>query len=294
MKRLMAYHSVSQIGYILLALGVGLLSLKDPQAMADYGFTAMKGGIFHILNYTMYKGLLFLSAGAVFYSAGTRDLNELGGLARNMPQTTFMFVIAAAAIAGLPPFNGFVSKLLIYQTTFAVYPLLAVCPGHLGAHAGLLRKGLPDHLPRPTRKAFEKVVEAPASMLLGMAVLTLVIVVLTLFPGWTLSHLVEPAAKALIDQAATFPRSWEVVCNVGKGLSGFGYWDVYIWILFFLIASAAILFIRSKGRGDYKEGTEQDEIFYGSNIVPKDAPTWEYPPRPTGGSWRPSSPITTG
>lgn len=55
-----------------------------------------------------------------------------------------------------------------------------------------------------------------------------------------------------------------------KVYTGFGYWDVYIWILFFLIASAAILFIRSKGRGDYKEGTEQDEIFYGSNIVPKD------------------------
>ena len=202
MKRLMAYHSVSQIGYILLALGVGLLSLKDPQAMADYGFTAMKGGIFHILNYTMYKGLLFLSAGAVFYSAGTRDLNELGGLARNMPQTTFMFVIAAAAIAGLPPFNGFVSKLLIYQTTFAVYPLLAVAAlvTSVLTLASFVKVFQTAFL-GPARKTFEKVVEVPASMLLGMAVLTLVIVVLTLFPGWTLSHLVEPAAKALIDQS---------------------------------------------------------------------------------------------
>lgn len=201
-KRLMAYHSVSQIGYILMALGVGLLALRDPQAMADYGFTAMKGGIFHIINYTMYKGLLFLTAGAVYYSAGSRNLNELGGLARVMPQTTFMFVIAAAAIAGLPPFNGFVSKLLIYQSTFAVYPLLAVAAlvTSVLTLASFVKVFQTAFL-GPAKKTFEKVTEVPASMLLGMSLLTIVIIALTLFPGWTLSHLVEPAAKALVDQA---------------------------------------------------------------------------------------------
>jgi multicomponent Na+:H+ antiporter subunit D len=201
-KRLMAYHSVSQIGYILMALGVGLLALRDPQAMADYGFTAMKGGIFHIINYTMYKGLLFLTAGAVFYSAGSRNLNELGGLARVMPQTTFMFVIAAAAIAGLPPFNGFVSKLLIYQSTFAVYPLLAVAAlvTSVLTLASFVKVFQTAFL-GPAKKTYENVTEVPASMLLGMSLLTIVIIALTLFPGWTLSHLVEPAAKALVDQA---------------------------------------------------------------------------------------------
>jgi len=201
-KRLMAYHSVSQIGYILMALGVGLLALRDPQAMADYGFTAMKGGIFHIINYTMYKGLLFLTAGAVFYSAGSRNLNELGGLARVMPQTTFMFVIAAAAIVGLPPFNGFVSKLLIYQSTFAVYPLLAVAAlvTSVLTLASFVKVFQTAFL-GPAKKTYENVTEVPASMLLGMSLLTIVIIALTLFPGWTLSHLVEPAAKALVDQA---------------------------------------------------------------------------------------------
>jgi len=201
-KRLMAYHSVSQIGYILMALGVGLLALRDPQAMADYGFTAMKGGIFHIINYTMYKGLLFLTAGAVFYSAGSRNLNELGGLARVMPQTTFMFVIAAAAIAGLPPFNGFVSKLFIYQSTFAVYPLLAVAAlvTSVLTLASFVKVFQTAFL-GPAKKTYENVTEVPASMLLGMSLLTIVIIALTLFPGWTLSHLVEPAAKALVDQA---------------------------------------------------------------------------------------------
>jgi multicomponent Na+:H+ antiporter subunit D len=201
-KRLMAYHSVSQIGYILLALGVGLLTLRDPQAMADYGFTAMKGGIFHIINYTMYKGLLFLTAGALFYSAGSRNLNELGGLARVMPQTTVMFVIAAAAIAGIPPFNGFVSKLLIYQSTFAVYPLLAVVAlvTSVLTLASFVKVFQTAFL-GPAKKKFEKVKEVPGSMIIGMFILTSVIVALTLFPTWTLSHLVEPAAKALVDQA---------------------------------------------------------------------------------------------
>ncbi|MBC7078844.1 MAG: NADH:ubiquinone oxidoreductase, partial [Synergistales bacterium] len=73
-KRLMAYHAVSQTGYMLLGVGVGLLALAHPQAMSEYGFTAMQGGIFHIINHAMYKGLLFLTAGSIFYAAGTLDL----------------------------------------------------------------------------------------------------------------------------------------------------------------------------------------------------------------------------
>ncbi|MFA5622468.1 MAG: NADH:ubiquinone oxidoreductase, partial [Thermovirgaceae bacterium] len=95
-----------------------------------------------------------------------------------------------------------VSKLLIYQTTFAVYPLLAVAAlvTSVLTLASFVKVFQTAFL-GPARKTFEKVVEVPASMLLGMSVLTLVIVALTLFPGWTLSHLVEPAAKALVDQA---------------------------------------------------------------------------------------------
>jgi multicomponent Na+:H+ antiporter subunit D len=201
-KRLMAYHSVSQIGYILLGLGVGLLALRDPQAMADYGFTAMKGGIYHLFNYTMYKGLLFLTAGALYYAAGTRNLNELGGLARNMPHTAFMFVIAAAAIAGLPPFNGFVSKLLIYESTFAVYPILAIAAlvTSVLTLASFVKVFQTAFL-GPAKSVFANVKEVPATMLVGMSILTIVVIGLTLLPTWSLAHLIEPAAKALVDQA---------------------------------------------------------------------------------------------
>jgi multicomponent Na+:H+ antiporter subunit D len=201
-KRLMAYHSVSQIGYILLGLGVGLLALKDPQAMADYGFTAMKGGIYHLFNYTMYKGLLFLTAGALFYAAGSRNLNDLGGLARVMPHTAFMFVIAAAAIAGLPPFNGFVSKLLIYESTFAVYPVLAIAAlvTSVLTLASFVKVFQTAFL-GPAKSVFANVREVPATMLVGMSILTIVVIGLTLLPTWSLANLVEPAAKALVDQA---------------------------------------------------------------------------------------------
>ena len=201
-KRLIGYHSVSQVGYMLLGLGVGLLVLTDAHGMAEYGFTAMKGGIFHIFNYTMYKGLLFLAAGAIYYATGKRDLNEMGGLARRMPFTTAMFVIAAAAISGLPPFNGFVSKLLIYESVFAVHPALTVVAllTSVLTLASFVKVFQTAFL-GPEKSVFTGVREVPSGMLFGMGVLTLAVLGATLFPSWTLSNLVEPAAKALVDQA---------------------------------------------------------------------------------------------
>ena len=201
--RLIAYHSVSQVGYMLLGFGVGLLALGDARAMADYGFTALKGGVFHIVNYTMYKGLLFLAAGALYYATGSRNLNEMGGLARQLPKTMVLFMIAAAAIAGLPPFNGFVSKLLIYESTFAVHPILAVFAMitsvlTLASFVKIFQTAFLG----PELKKFKAVREVPGSMLAGMALLAGVILALSLFPSWSLSHLVEPAAKALLDQAS--------------------------------------------------------------------------------------------
>jgi multicomponent Na+:H+ antiporter subunit D len=201
-KRLIGYHSVSQVGYMLLGLGVGLLALGDPQAIAEYGFTAMKGGVYHILNYTMYKALLFLVAGSLYYMTGTRDLNKMGGLIRKAPLTAFMFAIAAAAIAGLPPMNGFVSKLLIYQSSFAVHPILAVVAlvTSILTLASFVKIFQTAFL-GPEQNRMADVKKVPTTMLVGMGVLTAVVLFLTLFPTWSLSHLAEPAAKALVDQA---------------------------------------------------------------------------------------------
>jgi NADH:ubiquinone oxidoreductase subunit 5 (subunit L)/multisubunit Na+/H+ antiporter MnhA subunit len=136
LKRLLAYHSVENIGIIALGLGVGLIGLSSGSAtLAVLGFA---GGLLHVLNHALFKGLLFLGAGAVMHGAGTREIDHLGGLLKRMPWTGLSFLIGAVAISGLPPLNGFVSELLIYVGAFqgvttlehaAAVPALAVIAG---------------------------------------------------------------------------------------------------------------------------------------------------------------------
>jgi len=99
-KRLLAYHSVSQMGYILLGIGLGTR-------------LGLAGGLYHLVNHAVFKGLLFLCMGAVIYSTGTSNLDNLGGLWKKMPITTSTCIIAALAISGIPPFNGFASKTVL-------------------------------------------------------------------------------------------------------------------------------------------------------------------------------------
>ena len=116
LKRLLAYHSVENIGIIALGLGLGMLGVH-------YGFFAVAalgfaGGLLHVLNHALFKGLLFLGAGAVAHAAGTRDIEQLGGLLKRMPWTGAAFLAGSVAICGLPPFNGFASEFLIYVGSF--------------------------------------------------------------------------------------------------------------------------------------------------------------------------------
>ncbi len=111
-KRLLAYHSVENIGIIGLGLGVGLVGLSGGfPAVAALGFS---GALFHVFNHAMFKGLLFLGAGSVDRAAGTRDIDRLGGLLKRMPWTGAVFLVGSVAISGLPPLNGFVSEFLVY------------------------------------------------------------------------------------------------------------------------------------------------------------------------------------
>ena len=113
LKRLLAYHSVENIGIILMGLGAGALGItyRIP-LVAALGFG---GAILHTLNHALFKSLLFLGAGAAYHATGTKTLDRLGGLARRMPLTWIAFLVGSAAIVGLPPLNGFVSEWLVYQ-----------------------------------------------------------------------------------------------------------------------------------------------------------------------------------
>ena len=113
LKRLLAYHTVENIGIIFVALGLSLAFKAF--AMASAAALALTAGLLHVFNHSVFKSLLFFGAGAVLTATGERDMEHLGELIHRMPQTAFTFLIGCAAISALPPLNGFVSEWLIFQ-----------------------------------------------------------------------------------------------------------------------------------------------------------------------------------
>jgi hydrogenase-4 component B len=116
LKRLLAYHSVENIGIILIGVGFAMIAANHGQA--SWGALAMAGGLLHVWNHGLFKALLFLGAGSVLHATGTREMSRLGGLWRPMPWTAALFALGAVAISGLPPLNGFVSEWLVYLGMF--------------------------------------------------------------------------------------------------------------------------------------------------------------------------------
>jgi hydrogenase-4 component B len=116
LKRLLAYHSVENIGIILIGLGFAMIALDHGRP--QWGLMALAGGLLHVWNHGLFKALLFLGAGAVLHSTGTRKMSRMGGLWKTMPWTASLFTLGAVAICGLPPLNGFVSEWLVYRGLF--------------------------------------------------------------------------------------------------------------------------------------------------------------------------------
>ena len=115
-KKLLAYHSIENIGIIGVGIGLGVIGIAvDIPALTVLGFA---GGILHILNHSLFKSLLFYTSGAVYSQTHTRNIEQLGGLIKKMPKTALFFLLGALAICGLPPFNGFISEFLIYSGIF--------------------------------------------------------------------------------------------------------------------------------------------------------------------------------
>lgn len=209
-KRALAYSSVENMGIILLALGVGLAyeSLGQPVIAALAIFAAL----FHALNHAVFKGLLFLGAGSVLSATHTRNLDLLGGLVKTMPHTTFFFLIGALAICAFPPFNGFASEWLIFQillsgenlvsTSLKIFnPLAATLLGLVGALAAatFVKMFSTIFLALPRSRHAEHAKEVSPSMQLGMAVLSLLCIVLGLFPAIA-SNLLVPMVTELLGQ----------------------------------------------------------------------------------------------
>ena len=164
-KRLLSYHAISQVGYMILGIGTALP-------------VGIIGGLFHMINHVMYKCCLFLTAGSVEKQTGTTDLRKISGLGKLMPITTVCFLVAAFSISGVPPFNGFFSKELVFDAAWEsgmVFYIAAVLGAFLTA-ASFLKLGHaayfgPLHLPEGVKA--EDVKEAPGAMLLPMGILAL-------------------------------------------------------------------------------------------------------------------------
>src|SRR5215813_6916221 len=175
LKRLLAYSSVENVGLVFIGLGAGLLfaSVGEPAA----AMLALAAALYHALNHGVFKGLLFLGAGAVAHAAGTRDMNRLGGLVGRLPWTAACFLVGALAIGGLPPFNGFVSEWLLFQSLLPaigsaapyVAPVMTLAVGALALTAGLAAAAFVKafgitFLALPRSAEAERAHEAPTTM----------------------------------------------------------------------------------------------------------------------------------
>lgn len=193
LKRLLAYHSVENIGIIFIGIGAGLMFRHYGLAvLATLGIVA---GLYHTINHACFKGLLFLGAGSVLHATGTRNMEALGGLIKRMPRTAFFFLVGACAISALPPLNGFASEWLVFQALLGgsaiprpevalVMPIavsmLALTSG-LAAACFVKAFGI-TFLAMPRSPEAVRAHEAPLSMQTGMAALAVACVGLGLAP----------------------------------------------------------------------------------------------------------------
>lgn len=210
-KRLLAYHSIENIGIIFIGLGLSFYArAAGNQTLCALSLAA---SLFHLLNHTVFKGALFLGAGSVHYATRTKDLEKLGGLMKKMPYTGFFILIASLAISAIPPFNGFVSEWLTYQALFAnlsshstasqLLSIVAVAmlamAGAMAAYCFVKLLGV-AFLGLPRSRQAAEAQEVPGSMKTGMGVLVMLCLVLGVFPRpvWVM---LDAVTRSLLGQS---------------------------------------------------------------------------------------------
>jgi len=235
LKRLLAYHSVENIGIILLGLGAGMLF--QAHGLEALAALALIAALYHTLNHAAFKSLLFMGAGAVVHATHTRNMEELGGLIKRMPQTAAFFLVGSVAIAALPPFNGFISEWLTFQSLLLSFQISAHTVNlifALGVAALALTSGLAAAcfvkafgitflaLPRSEHAALAREVEW--TMRAPMALLAFACLALGVAPSLILAPL-EAAVFDLMGAHADMKFDWSmVVANDNFG------WVAPLWI----------------------------------------------------------------
>ncbi|WP_018133523.1 hydrogenase 4 subunit B [Effusibacillus pohliae] len=198
MKRFLAYSSAENMGIIFMGIGTSLLFYAYHHPVP--GALALTAALYHAMNHAIFKGLLFMGAGAVLYAAHTKNVNQLGGLIRRMPWTAVLFLIGGVALSALPPFNGFMSEWATFQSLLHLAFDLenpwwkgigGLSAALLGLTGALVAGGFVKHfgvafLAMPRTKKAEQAREVPVSMRLGMAMLAIGSLLLGIWPGFAL------------------------------------------------------------------------------------------------------------
>src|SRR5881409_559698 len=209
LKSLLAYHSVENIGIILLGIGAGMIF--QSYGLASLAALGLLAGLYHTINHAVFKGLLFMGAGALLSATHTRNMEEYGGLIRKMPWTAFFFLIGAVSISALPPSNGFVSEWLVFQSLFLSFQLpdlflklmlpiaaaMLALTGVLALACFVKAFGI-SFLALPRSAHARHAEEVPVSMRLGMALLAVACIALGVAPMVVvplLDRVVAPLAR---------------------------------------------------------------------------------------------------
>ncbi|HET7198458.1 MAG TPA: hydrogenase 4 subunit B [Burkholderiales bacterium] len=246
LKRLLAYHTVENIGIIFIGLGLALAF--GANAMAAPAALALTAALFHVLNHSLFKSLLFFGAGAVLGATGERDMEKLGGLIHRMPRTAFLFLVGSAAISALPPFNGFVSEWLTFQAILLspalpqwLLKFLVPATGAALALSAALAAACfvkafgVTFLGRPRSVAAREAAETDRFSLAAMAGLAALCVLAGTLPGYFIDAL-APITQALAGAHLPGQRQldWLTIVPVARSRSSYNG-----LLLFFFIALAA-------------------------------------------------------
>ncbi|MHB8482646.1 MAG: hydrogenase 4 subunit B [Nitrospiria bacterium] len=224
LKSLLAYHSVENIGIILLGIGAGMIF--QSYGLPHLAALGLLAGLYHTINHAMFKGLLFLGAGSLLYSTHTRNMEEYGGLIRKMPWTAFFFLIGAVSISGLPPSNGFVSEWLIFQSLFLSFQIpdllmkiflpigaaLLALTGVMALACFAKAFGI-SFLAMPRTLHAKRATEVPVVMRIGMGIMAVYCVILGLAPMLIvplLDRIIAPFTKISIADKVISGGGWSV------------------------------------------------------------------------------------
>lgn len=256
LKRLLAYHSVENIGIILLGIGAGMLFLS--YGMTSLAALAIAAGLFHTINHAIFKGLLFMGSGSVLHAAGTKNMEDMGGLIRRMPWTAFFFLAGSVAICALPPFNGFVSEWLTFQalvlgieTPDVASKVLMIVSGAALAMTGALAAacfvkafGI-SFLGLPRSQNAEEAHEVPFTMLAGMAVPALLCLLFGIAPGIVL-HRIAASGMPFVEGAAEMTASFVSLSGVIRTPGGFSALSMPVLIIALVgIVAASLIVLRA-------------------------------------------------